>query len=332
MKITKSSSQCSTHCTSTASYFTFAPHLAGPLAVHCFQVRSGALVSGLALQRTQSMRTCALNPALLCNRAMRHGPCNPSPVGMRGSPDQPNVNASPPDIIANQYAHSLPCTCTHGLLLGCTPSACHPAGRQSGPAQPVQGRSGHPPVGQSPHTRCPSSALYIVSDMAHAPRLGDIQQQQRGHAQKKPQGWGAQTAGPAYATCNRIRNCARNCKLTGQTGNSNHAWPAGSWEAALQTATSAADALGGHSCGPWPPARSAKAMPFSQAAPRRRSAAGAQTRVLVAKAQHRRGVALLALGAGPPRPHCCRSSSSCGFVHGVRMCFFSAVLDACTAC
>ena len=85
------------------------------------------------------------------------------------------------------------------------------------------------------------------------------------------------------------------------THGSCHVWPAGSWEAALQAATSAADALGGHSCGPWPPARSAKAMPFSQAAPRRRPTAGAQSRVLLAKAQHRRGVALLALGAGPLR-------------------------------
>ncbi|KAK9843467.1 hypothetical protein WJX81_004270 [Elliptochloris bilobata] len=69
-----------------------------------------------------------------------------------------------------------------------------------------------------------------------------------------------------------------------------------SWEVALRAATTAAEVLDGQGCdAAWPPDwQYDKGTSFAHAPPQRRRAA--QPRVLLAKALHRRGVALLALG------------------------------------
>ena len=137
-----------------------------------------------------------------------------------GAPDHPNTNASPPDIIANQYAQSLPLPRAHtASCWSCTPSACHPAGRQSGPAQPVPRRSGRPPAGQSPHT-LPIVSVGTLSATRLMRRALGTSSSSKGACTKKSHEDGGAQARPAYATCNHIRNCVRNCKLTGQTGKS----------------------------------------------------------------------------------------------------------------
>lgn len=185
-----------------------------PSQCTAFQVRGGALVRGLALPRTQSMRTRALNPALLCNRAMRHGPCEPKPSRARAaaltiptSTPTTRYHCQPIRTVLALHVHTQPPAGVHTICMS-------PCGAAERPGTACAGLIWPPASGgQPPHT-LPIVRRYTLSATRRMRQALGTSSSSKARARRKPRGWGC----PDSRAC--LRHMQPHTKFVRGTGNS----------------------------------------------------------------------------------------------------------------